>query len=222
MYESVKSRYFIVIARLTMLAIEKSKSHRGKCTPNVLPCRINHNGPVDASKRYWNPTKTAGTKSFTDERVFYTNVSLDGKTVAYFRGRKLYGKQLKVPKGYRGVVVSSTDRVLPKLKPTVDDDEEAEEDPDVKIIEEQSEFDDVMLWGHEALPDDSADPYVRGMEEWIAFAEQVCALNFEGVEADSYRFIPVRTKRTTRWRRAKSMGLWRSGWKLGMAFVIPG
>ena len=45
-----------------MLSIEKSKRYHGKCTPNVLPCRINHNGPVDASKRYWNPTKTPGKK----------------------------------------------------------------------------------------------------------------------------------------------------------------
>ncbi|KAN0096169.1 ribonuclease H1 small subunit [Hyaloscypha variabilis] len=139
-----------------MLAIEKSKVHKGKCTPNILPCRINHNGPVDASKRYWNPSKTT-----------------DGKTVAYFRGRKLHGKQLKVPKGYRGVVVSSTERILPKSKPATEDDEEAEEEADVKIMEEQSEFDHIMLWGHEALPDEVADPYVRAMEEWIALAEQI-------------------------------------------------
>ena len=67
-------------------------------------------------------------------------------------------------------MVSSTDRILPKPKPEVEDEEE----PDVKILEEQSEFDEIMLWGHEALPDDIADPYVKGMEEWIAFAEQVC------------------------------------------------
>jgi ribonuclease H2 subunit C len=81
---------------------------------------------------------------------------------------------VKILKGYRGVVVSSTDRILPKSKSAVEDEEEDEDEPDVKIMEEQSEFDDIMLWGHEALPDDNADPYVRGMEEWIAFAEQVC------------------------------------------------
>lgn len=48
------------ILDVTMLAIEKSKSHKGKCTPNILPCRINHNGPVHASKRYWNPITTPG------------------------------------------------------------------------------------------------------------------------------------------------------------------
>lgn len=45
---------------------------------------------------------------------------------------------------------------------------------DVKVVEEQSEFEDIMIWGHESLPDEMADPYVRGMEEWIQFAEMVC------------------------------------------------
>ncbi|KAF8861761.1 ribonuclease H1/H2 small subunit [Acephala macrosclerotiorum] len=140
-----------------MLAIErKSTGHEGKCTPNVLPCRINHNGPVDASKRYWNPTQTP-----------------DGKTTAYFRGKKLYGKQVKVPEGYRGVVLSSTDRILPKPAQTMEHDEDAEEEPEVKIVEEQSDFDSIMVWGHEAVPEDAADPYVKGMDEWIAFSEQI-------------------------------------------------
>jgi len=56
-----------------MLTIERSKKHRGKCTPNVLPCRINHNGPVDASKRYWNPHKTSGNSSHPAILQAYTN-----------------------------------------------------------------------------------------------------------------------------------------------------
>jgi ribonuclease H2 subunit C len=38
-----------------MLAIQSSKHSQGKCTPNILPCRVQHNGPVNASKRFWNP-----------------------------------------------------------------------------------------------------------------------------------------------------------------------
>jgi len=199
----------------TMLAIEKSQSHKGRCTPNVLPCRINHNGPVDASKRYWNPTRTPG-EIGVHMRVFCTDFLADGKTVAYFRGRKLHGKQLKIPKGYRGVVVSSTDRILPKSKPAAQDDEEAEEEADVKIMEEQSEFDHIMLWGHEALPDEVADLYVRGIEEWIALAEQVRSPKFERVNSDISRSIPRLTKKT-RWRKTRRRRLRRSGcmrWRL--------
>ena len=96
--------------------------------------------------------------------------------MAYFRGRKLHAKKLKVPKGYRGVVISSTDRILPKpAQDPTEDEEDSEEVPEVMVMEEQSEFEDIMVWGHEALPDDTADPYVKGIEEWIAFAEQVCS-----------------------------------------------
>jgi ribonuclease H2 subunit C len=82
---------------------------------------------------------------------------------------------LKVPKGYRGAVLLGTDRVLPKggAGDKVEDDEDAEEEPETKIMEEQSEFEDIMIWGHESLPEEGADPYMKGIEEWIAFADQV-------------------------------------------------
>lgn len=63
--------------------------------------------------------------------------------------------------------------MLPKQITPVEDDEDVEDEPEVEIMEEQSAFEDVMVWGHEAVPEDGADPFVRGMEEWIAFAEQV-------------------------------------------------
>lgn len=44
-----------------MHAIQPKQSHDAdKCTPNILPCRINHNGPVNASKRYWAPEVDPG------------------------------------------------------------------------------------------------------------------------------------------------------------------
>jgi len=56
-----------------------------KFTPNILPCRINASGPVSASKRYWNVEN--------DEK---------GRKVAYFRGRKLLGREVRIHKDYRG------------------------------------------------------------------------------------------------------------------------
>jgi ribonuclease H2 subunit C len=98
--------------------------------------------------------------------------------VSYFRGRKLYGKSVKIPQGYKGVVLSSTDQKLPKeSQPSSEKEEEEldenEQPEDIGILGEQAEFDEVMVWGHEALPDESTDPYVRGVEEWTAFAERV-------------------------------------------------
>lgn len=82
-------------------------------------------------------------------------------------------KTLKVPEGFRGAVLSSTDQILPRPQVDQDEEEDAEDVPEVGIVEEEAEFDEVMVWGHETLPDDTADPYVRGIEEWIAFAQQV-------------------------------------------------
>lgn len=40
----------------------------------------------------------------------------------------------------------------------------------MKVLDELSTFDEVVVWGHDQLPDQD-DPFVRGVEEWIAFAE---------------------------------------------------
>lgn len=72
-------------------------------------------------------------------------------------------------------MLSSTDRILPNTAQIAEDDEDVEEEPEVKVIEEQSDFDSIMVWGHEAVPEDAVDPYVKGMDEWLAFSEQVCA-----------------------------------------------
>ena len=68
-----------------MLAFSQSSSSLSKVTPNVLPCRINHNGSADLSKRHWN-----------------VEVDAKGTRTAYFRGRKLAGAHVSVPKGYEG------------------------------------------------------------------------------------------------------------------------
>jgi ribonuclease H2 subunit C len=175
-----------------MLAIQKSQDHHGQCMPNILPCRINHDGPVNASKRYWAPIQSKGRLQIINGRMFLTIIQ-DGKTTAYFRGRKLHGKNVKVPEGYRGVVASSTEEKLPRA--FQQGEEEAEQDEDgevileVGIIEEKAEFGEVMIWGHEVLPDAVADPYVKGMEEWVAFAEQVRVLRDILLEggADSFQ-----------------------------------
>ncbi|KAJ5674249.1 Ribonuclease H2 subunit C [Penicillium macrosclerotiorum] len=155
-----------------------------RVTPNILPCRINHDGPIDSSERFWAPV--------TDE---------EAKKTAYFRGRKLRGRRVAVPDGYQGmnprrepprntqfpsltwstlyfsgIVAIPTDRVLPTSQQTdknaLDDDEVVEVLPEepVNILETQGTFDGMVVWGHEVLPA-SDDTFVKGVEEWIRFAE---------------------------------------------------
>lgn len=162
-----------------MLAIQKGHKHQGKCVPNVLPCRVNHDGQADVSKRYWAPNKSEGEDLRMAALSWKMLISFtDGKTVSYFRGRQLLGRPVDIPDGYKGLVLSSTDtpkanEVQPERRTYTngDPDEEATAEG---ILEEMAHFDEFMVWDHEAQPDETTDPYIRGIEEWIAFAEVVC------------------------------------------------
>ena len=102
-----------------------------------------------------------------------SNLNTDGDaSTAYFRGRKLHGKTVKFPEGYRGVIAAKTEKQpSPENHSDVVDLEREDEPGKLQV---QAEFDDMVIWGHEATADVSSDPYVRGMEEWLALSEQVC------------------------------------------------
>ncbi|OAL40366.1 hypothetical protein AYO20_00102 [Fonsecaea nubica] len=87
------------------------------------------------------------------------------------------------------VVAKDADQYLPQPSKTqtgptytvVDEDIEiAEEDDDdppepVKVLEELSTFEEVIVWGHDAVPTNE-DTFVKGIEEWVAFAEAIHGL----------------------------------------------
>lgn len=52
-------------------------------------------------------------------------------------------------------------------------DEDEEDRIEETVSEEVATFDGVMVWDHGTMPDESSDPYLRGVEEWISFAETV-------------------------------------------------
>ncbi|OCL14409.1 ribonuclease H1 small subunit [Glonium stellatum] len=145
-----------------MLAIQQSDSKSAKCALNLIPCHLNHDGPVNATERYWNPEPDT-----------------DGTHTAYFRGRKLKGKNVKIPDGYRGAVLNITDKAAPQPssqeKNSPNDNEEGEEDDEkpveVKLAEELGSFDEIMVWSHESMPSDTDDPYLKGVQEWMSFAK---------------------------------------------------
>ncbi|THW47581.1 ribonuclease H1 small subunit [Aureobasidium pullulans] len=148
-----------------MLAIKKSEKSTS-CVANVLPCRIQHNGPVNATTRHWTPESSS-----------------DGQTnTAYFRGRKLNGKTVNLPEGYRGAILQKTNTILPPtITPSPSTSLEDEEDassslsstPETKILQEVATFDKIVVWGHEVQPDGQEDVYVRGVSEWIGLATAV-------------------------------------------------
>lgn len=54
------------------------------------------------------------------------------------------------------------------------DDEVDEQSEEATVMDEVAEFDSFTVWGHEALPDEKDSPFVRGVAEWVKFAEAVC------------------------------------------------
>ena len=53
---------------------------------------------------------------------------------------------------------------------TIEDNDEIER----QTFRTVAEFDEVVVWGHEAIADATGDPYVRSVEEWLTVADQVC------------------------------------------------
>lgn len=156
-----------------MLTIRKSQTSNNALEANVLPCKIQHNGPVNANKRLW------------------TVESENGSHVAHFRGRKLRGRHVTLSDGYTGLVISNlpgrhmcpesqTPEGVQGLDDTDGQDEEDEggdeddvDEKQVQIMDQIGSFDRVTIWGHEALPSDDS-PLVKGVNEWIKMAAAVC------------------------------------------------
>ena len=141
---------------------QKSANNIEKLTPNLLPCRIHLDGQVTASHRYWDPKTTA-----------------DGALESYFRGRKLKGTQVKIPDGYQGVAIKEdedlkiSDRSNQRNPYHSEEEEEGRDDLDgMKTLNQVAKFDEIVVWGHEVAVD-GEDGFVKGVAEWINFAEAV-------------------------------------------------
>ncbi|KAL8783640.1 MAG: hypothetical protein Q9213_004500 [Squamulea squamosa] len=114
----------------------------------------------------------------------------DGNLEAYFRGRKLKGRQVRVPEGYKGVVVKGEAKEDNTQRKNVkrltrqqlqDEDVDEDDEEEVQVLEEVAGFKDFIVWGHEAVADGD-DAFVKGVEEWVKFAE---AMHAPGIDAQS-------------------------------------
>lgn len=160
-----------------MLFIRQSNDTSAKVTPNLLPCRIHHDGSVGSTGSYWAPSTDSGNKTQTHSCMPpYSKFSAEGKKVSHFRGRELHGKTLKVPEGYRGVLVEVKDAPKPEARRPEEPevvDLEAEDELPLGALETQAEFDGMVIWGHESTAEAVSDPYARGIEEWMQLSSQV-------------------------------------------------
>ncbi|KAK0701636.1 ribonuclease H2 non-catalytic subunit-domain-containing protein [Lasiosphaeria miniovina] len=149
-----------------MVRLERDATATGstqKATPHLLPCRVHHTGSVEPVQSFWEPTQGE-----------------DGTSTAYFRGRKLVGKKVVLPEGYRGLVAVARDGVQKEATESDVDDMERDDGltatpgkTKTSSLLVQAEFDDMVVWSHEANVDGAADPYVKGVEEWLTLVDQI-------------------------------------------------
>ncbi|KAK3391113.1 ribonuclease H2 non-catalytic subunit-domain-containing protein [Podospora didyma] len=137
---------------------DSSAEKMPKATPHLLPCRVHHTGSIEPVQSFWDPKKGE-----------------DGSNTTYFRGRRLVGQTVALPEGYRGVIAVATEK---KEETATEQTEVVDLEADKNATEHESlqvqaEFDEMVIWNHEATVDSSADPYARGMEEWVALADQI-------------------------------------------------
>jgi ribonuclease H2 subunit C len=77
-----------------------------------------------------------------------------------------------------GSVLRITDNVIPAKGPTVTQDDEEDDEyerttEDTKAVEELGTFDEVVVGNHDMPWDAAEDPYVKGIDEWMHFANAV-------------------------------------------------
>ena len=76
-----------------------------------------------------------------------------------------------------------------------EDDDEDEKPESVGVLDTAATFDELLVWGHELVPT-ADDPFVKGVEEWIAFAEAVSGCHHSiCVEADGRSRFTVNQSR---------------------------
>lgn len=161
-----------------MIAI-KENGDTPKVTANLLPCRIQHSGSIDPIQPFWNPEDASGmslcethdARRTTTQRI---TVHTDGSKTAYFRGRKLKGSAIGLPETCRGVVLErKADELHQDHARGGDDDDDMVPLESVGTMEVAAEFDQVVVWSHEEIPNATADPYVRNLQEWLSVADKV-------------------------------------------------
>lgn len=79
-------------------------------------------------------------------------------------------------------------------------DDDVQETLEVGKMEVKTEFDEVVVWGHERLGNAEDDIFVRGVEEWLAVADKVSLLVRTVYERSLlmtvFRFIRIRKQST--------------------------
>src|SRR5579862_1200824 len=135
----------------------------------VLPCHIAYDGPSRVSE-FFKPRP---------------NPADENTSISFFRGRKLCGKTVDLPKDYSGIhfihrssrtgnVYRTVDTLAQIERARYGEEDDDEDDAVEKVHWQSSEcFKTITVWDHHVLPESKQDHWIRGVEEWIVMAAAV-------------------------------------------------
>ncbi|KAG5928885.1 hypothetical protein E4U42_007752 [Claviceps africana] len=143
------------------MSISNGKKLTKDCSSavNLLPCGVGHDGYTGQTANLWNPTKPP-----------------DGNLTAYFRGRKLTGKCLRLPEQYKGAVAqikNDDQRLTDGL-----DMSESKDQPDMEPLPAgqdlhiTSTFDEICIWTHGSTSH-GPDQLMPTEPKWNALIQKV-------------------------------------------------
>jgi len=141
-----------------MISIQRANAGQ-KTTAHLLPCHIHYDGKDHDVQRFFKVKDDAD----NDGRA---------RKTAYFRGRKLEGALVSLPDGYEGHVVDGFEDICANMRYSDGADNEDQPLP-TKKCNSSATFQDLVVWGHDALPDAASDPWLKGVNEWIDLARLI-------------------------------------------------
>ncbi|KAL9098318.1 MAG: hypothetical protein Q9163_006004, partial [Psora crenata] len=117
--------------------------------------------------------------------------------------------ELKLSAGYQGIILKGGGKKHSRNREHLREALGLEENGDIgdlrklKTLQEVGSFDQIILWGHERLVGED-DAFVRGVDEWIEFAEAVRFLSSNSSVKSpqkretyaSFRFTDLKTRET--------------------------
>lgn len=74
----------------TTQGTQDNKDTPSQFTPNVLPCRVHHDGPVDSLERFWAPASDSkGTICLMKNYTFQSTYSYDSRSITNFQSTQI-------------------------------------------------------------------------------------------------------------------------------------
>lgn len=139
--------------------------HLPQVLPTLMPCEI---VPCETTttEQLWKPQTSESTETDGSKKV-----------TAYFRGRRLVGKEIEVPSGYTGFISIPPQVENSRQATDLDDDLDNEDAEDTKAttlprVETRYTFDKLRILGHEEMPT-SDSPHLKAMQEWARISGAV-------------------------------------------------